>query len=303
VGNSKSVLIIGGSGYVGTHLALHLRKGYKVFSTFNQKMSKIPGVTHLPYSVDNRNWVKRIVLTTQPDVIIYAAGNNSLDRAEAQPRHAENLHSSGPAILANCIEITQPRVIYLSNPYVFDGTRGNYHETDIVLPWSALGRAKLGGENVIKSKCLNYVILRSSPVFGRSNGMNLSMLDYLRMSLDRGKRVELSPKELYSFAAVDGLSETVVRLIESGIRNRILHYGGLTKISMFEFAKLFSKKFGYDSNLIAPKANLHRKSGMNEEFIFDFSLNSTQVAETLKIKPLLLEESFDLIEKQLVTHL
>ena len=300
---TKTVLIIGGSGFIGTHLALKLRDNYKVFATYHKHPLKIQGVTFLPFNVDNRNWSKRIMYMSQPDVVIYAIGNNSYDWAESHPRFSERLHSAGPAIVANSADILQPRFIFLSNPYVFDGTRGNYHENDIVFPNCVLGRTKLGGENIVKSKCLNYLVLRSSPVIGRSNGINHSLLDTLRMKLDRNQQIEVATQELHSFVSVDGFTEVVRRLIETGIRNKIVHYGGLTKMTPFEFAKAFATRFKYNPNLILPKMNMytHRQSGLAEDFLYDFSVNSTQTSETLKIKPLLLEESFDLIEKQLVT--
>lgn len=284
-------------------MSLRLRQGYyKVFATFHTRQIKVPGVTFIPCNVDNRNWVKRIVYTTQPDVVIYLAGSNDLDWNEKNARPAELVHSSGPATLANFTEMLQPRFIFLSNPYVFDGSRGNYHENDTVLPSSTLGRMKLGGENVVRNKSLNYIILRSSPLLGRGNGLNLTFLDKLRMRLDRKERIEIASQELHSYAPVEGLCEVIQRLIDSGIRNRIFHYGGLTKITHFEFAKNFAKRFGYDSSLIAPKT-LVLAEGVSEEIMkTDFSLNSTQTAELLKIKPFLLEESFDLIEKKLVSN-
>lgn len=264
----------------------------------------IPGVTFLPFNLDNRNWVKRVSYMAQPDVVIFAAGNSDKDWAEANARAAEQTHSGGAATLANATDMMQPRFIYLSTPYVFDGSRGNYHESDTVLPSTVYGRMKLGGENVVRSKCLNYVILRSSPLFGRGNGLNLSFLDHLRRNLSLKNRVEISHRELHNFASITGLCNLIVRLIDSGVRNRILHYGGLTKITYFEFAKLFAERFGFDSSLISFKAMPHRKGNiLHETPPLDFSLNCTQATETLKIKPLLLEESFDLIEKQLISHL
>jgi dTDP-4-dehydrorhamnose reductase len=296
----KTVLIIGGSGFIGTHLAQRLREGYKVFATFHKGFTRIPGVTFIPLNIDNRNWVKRLMYSTQPDAVIYAAGNNQFEVAEHNSRYTELMHSAGPAVLASSADILQPRMIYLSNPYVFDGMKGNYHEIDTVLPWSTLGRMKLGGENAIRSKCLNYVILRSSPIFGRGNSGHLSFLDHLRMGLDRNRRIEVSHQELHSFSTTYELCEIIQRLIESGIRNRIMHFGGLTKITHFELAKAFATRFGYDPHLILQKAPTQRRNGVAEDFQFDFSLNSTQVAETLKIKPLLLEESLDLINQQLI---
>jgi dTDP-4-dehydrorhamnose reductase len=236
-----------------------------------------------------------------PDVIVYAAGDNSLEWAEQNPREAERIHTSGAATVSNVSEILQPKYIYLSNSYVFDGQRGNYHETDIVLPSTAMGKAKVGGENFIRAKCLHYTILRTSPVFGRGNGKRLSFLDHLRMRLDHGERVELPNDELHSFAPVYGLADIVERLVDSGPRNKVIHYGGLTRLTYYDFGREFAKRFGYDPALISPQRQEqpHAK-GAPTGPAYDFSLNSTYVAQTLKVQPLLLEESFNLIEKQLI---
>lgn len=285
---------------MGTHLAQRLRENYKVFATYYRHRFSMPGVTFLPFNLDNRNWVKKVLMTTRPDVVIYLAGRNDQQWAEKNIRRAELLHAGGTATMNSLTDLTQPRFIYISNSLVFDGSKGNYHENDTVLPDSILGKMKLSGENIIKSKCLNYVVLRTSPILGRSNGLNLSFLDRLRMSLDRQIRFEASHQELHSFALAEGFCDVIEKLVESGVKNRIFHYGGLTKLSAYDFAKEFAKRFHYDPSLIMPKDLVRLKSGATDEPRVDFSLNSSQVTEILKIKPLLLEESFDLIQKQLV---
>ncbi len=297
---TKAVLIIGGSGFLGNLLALKLREKYKVFATYYHNRVSISGVTTLPFSIENKNWVKRVIYTTRPDVVVYLAGKNSVEWADKQLHRAEMVHAGGPAAITANYDVVQPRLIFVSNSYVFDGTKGNYHENDTVLPGNILGKMKLSGENIIKSKCLNYVILRSSPVFGRSNGLNPSFIDRLRMSLVRKQRIEVPQGEYHSFAPADGLCDLIGKLIESGVRNRALHYGGLTKTTKYEFARSFAARFGYDPSLITPKATYKNKDGTTDVPLLDFSLNSTQSAETLKIKPFLLEEGFDLIEKQLI---
>jgi dTDP-4-dehydrorhamnose reductase len=194
-------------------------------------------------------------------------------------------------------DILQPRFIYLSNCYVFDGNKGNYHENDTVLPSTALGKAKVGGENFIRGKALNHIIVRASPLFGRGNGYNISFLDKLRMKLDRKERVELSSTELHSFAPMHGFIDFIKRLVDSGPRNKTLHYGGLTKATYVDFARVFARRFGYDENLIFEK---QADNGLSQSQMSDYSLNSTYVAETLKVKPLLLEESLDLLDQQLI---
>jgi dTDP-4-dehydrorhamnose reductase len=301
----KSVLIIGASGFIGTRLALHLRETCKVFATYYSRRPRIAGVTAIPLSIDNRDWCKRVAFIAQPDAIVYAAGREDLFWAEKNPREADRLHTAGAATISGVSDLLHPKFIYLSNGLVFDGVKGNYRESDTVLPSFVLGKTKLGGENYIRGRSLNYLIVRSSPLLGRASAQGSfqsSFLDRLRMELDRGRRVELSRGELYSYGTMEGLCELVSTLVSSGIRNRIFHYGGLTKISPYELGKSFARRFGFDPELVVPGMSLGEAGG-REAQVHDFSLNCSQIAETLKLKPLLLEESFDLIEKQLVSRL
>src|SRR5262245_53689010 len=105
----KSILIIGGSGFVGTRLALRLRDHYKVFATYFSRRIRIPGVTTIPLSVDNRDWCKRVAFTAQPDAIVYVAGREDLFWAEKTPRDADRLHTAGAATISNVSDLLHPR--------------------------------------------------------------------------------------------------------------------------------------------------------------------------------------------------
>lgn len=292
----KSVLIIGGSGFLGTQLALKLRDGYKVFATYNRHPVQIPGTTCIPFNVDNVDRVKRQLYMASPDVVIYAAGSNDVAWAEENARDAEKTHAGGPMGLLKVVNVFQPRFIYLSNCYTFDGERGNYHEVDSLTTSTTLGKLKASAETAIRGRAVNYTILRSSPLLGRGNGRNLSLLDHWRIKLAKGQRIELHKTELHSFGLVSRFTEAVAKIIEGGPRNKVFHFGGLTKCTYPQLAKAFAKRFGFDPSLILEKET-------ELQHPFDYSLNSTELVKTLKVEPLLLEESLDLIEKELVASL
>ncbi len=300
--NQKTILIVGGSGFVGTHLILKLKESHKIFATYYHQQTRVPGVTFLALNVDDKKEVKRILYQIRPDVIIYVAGAPQENLSEANHVHSEKMHLTGLGAVLSSFDIMQPRFIFISNALVFDGSRGNYHENDTVLPRSGFGKIKLSAENTIKGKCLNYLILRSSLIFGRGNGGSLSLVDQLRMQLDQNKRFEVDHSEFHSFVWINCVCDVIDSLIHTAVRNRVFHYGGLTKITLFEFSIAFAKRFKYNSELIIPKAINNQSLHYSEEPFCDYSLNSTQTAEVLKVKTLLLEEGFDLFEKSLVSR-
>jgi dTDP-4-dehydrorhamnose reductase len=295
---TKSVMVIGGSGFVGSHVVRRLREQFKVFATYRSHPIAMRGVTYFPLALENRQWAKRLLRALEPQAIIYCAGTNDLVWAENNPEQADNVHVSGVAALAEASSLIQSKFIFISNPYTFDGKRGNYHETDTALPYHSFGKMKLSGENYVRTKTLNWVAVRSSPLYGRGVPDHPSFLDQLRMKLDRGQTVELSNREIHSFAPVSGLADMLASLIEAPFKNKVLHYGGLTKLSYFEFGREFAKAFGFPENLVVQTQQSPEQIAERE--FEDYSVNSSQSIESLKIKPLLLQEGFDLLKKDLV---
>lgn len=295
---TKGILIIGGSGFIGTHLALKLRENFRVYATYSTRKMSIPGVTFFPARAENGNWIRTLVYALKPDVIIYAAGSNRVESAELataseiEVKLSEQVHTGGPVHVIDAIGSVGSKLIYLSNCYVFEGSKGNYREPDTLIPALALGKNKVGGENFIRSKCSNYVIIRSSPLLGRGPGLNLTFFEEWRRKFENGETVNLSSNELHSFTHVKTIVQAVERLVDGGIKNKTLHVGGLTRASWYDLGCMVAKKFGFSPGLVV---------ATSDRFESDYSLNSTQVATLLKIKPLFLEESLDLFHQQLVS--
>ena len=84
----------------------------------------------------------------------------------------------------------------------------------------------------------------------------------------------------------------------SGIKNKTIHFGGLTRATYYQVGKKFAERFGYDTKLVQKKHIAGQSTDQKPEW--DYSLNSTYAVENLKVKPLLLEETFDLLDKHLI---
>jgi dTDP-4-dehydrorhamnose reductase len=203
------------------------------------------------------------------------------------------------------LDVIQPKLIYLSNCYVFDGFRGNYKENDTLLPGSALGRIKASAESSIRNRCLNYVIVRSPPLLGRGLIFHTSLFDQWRDRLSREVTVDASVQEIHSFSLVDAFCDFMQTLINANVKNRVLHFSGHTKLSTFDLAVRFARTFNLPETLIIPKklslsqANSSSSTKSEITFTFDFSLNCSQSIELLNLKPLLIEEALKQLKEKL----
>lgn len=289
----KTVLVIGASGFVGSNLVQGLKDKYKVIAAFRDKVIPYAGVTHIMYSLQDRDYMKRVFMIFKPDVVIYAAGISDLVECALNPQLADLVNNFGPIAISSAGDTIPHRLINLSTAFVYDGKKGNFLETDVTFPETQLGTSKLSGENFIKSKTSIYTIFRLSPLIGVGSPIHPSFIDKLRMKLQKGERVELPENEFHSFLSIDILIKAIDWVILNETKNAIYNLGGLTKLSWYEFGKVLADKLGFNSNLIVNGKG-------NFESSVDFTLNSSEFIKQSEIDTLILEESLDLFKNKLI---
>ena len=82
-----------------------------------------------------------------------------MDTHEKDIAKSINLNIIGTANLVKICKLYKIKLIYFSTGYVYEGTKGNYKETDAVKPFNNYGLSKLGGECAV-SMYKNSLILR-----------------------------------------------------------------------------------------------------------------------------------------------
>lgn len=289
----KTILVIGASGYLGSSIVEHLRKRHKVIAAFNQRVVRFPGISHFIYLLSERDYMKRMISLVKPDVIIYAAGLTDFMECATKPQLAEAVNSFGPVVIAAAADTVPHRFVFLSTGYVYDGKKGNFLESDVVLPQTVYGKSKLAGENYVRSKLLSYSILRFSPIYGLGSIYHQSVFDQIRTKLQRGLTVELSETEVHSFLSMTVALDAIDWVVTHETQSRTYNLGGLTKLSWFEFGRIVAESFGFDPSLVVPG-----KGSFDEPV--DFSLNGSEIVRQLKIDPLILEQGLDLLKQQLI---
>ena len=111
--------------------------------------------------------IEKILGNEKPDVLINCAAYTAVDRAESEPEKAYLLNAKGPGILAKACHKAGIRLVHVSTDFVFDGkTPRPYKEDDEVNPIGVYGKSKLEGEIAVRSSTENYVIVRTSWLYG-----------------------------------------------------------------------------------------------------------------------------------------
>ncbi len=161
------VLVLGSEGQVGWELRHRLAC-----------MGEVIGVDYPQVDFSSADSIREIVRAAAPAVIVNAAAYTAVDKAESETELAMAINGTAPGVLAEEAKRLGSLLVHYSTDYVFDGTKqGPYVETDAPHPLNVYGSSKLAGDEAIEAVGGNFVILRTSWVYGaRGNNFLLTML-------------------------------------------------------------------------------------------------------------------------------
>ncbi|SFB30051.1 polysaccharide biosynthesis protein [Algoriphagus aquimarinus] len=128
----KTILITGGTGFLGRNLALKLKNEYRIILTGrNNKQnlfaSKYTGCQVAPLDISNIESVRDVFVEFKPDVVIHAAATKFVDLAEKYPMECVDVNILGSQNVARvAVEREIPVVIGISTDKAAPPVRNIY---------------------------------------------------------------------------------------------------------------------------------------------------------------------------------
>lgn len=129
---NKTVLITGGTGFLGKRLALALKKSHRVILTGrnnkqNSAAQKFTGCEVLPMDVARLEAVRDTFVETKPDIVIHAAATKFVDLAERQPLECVDVNVIGSQNVARlALEFGVETAIAISTDKAAPPVRNTY---------------------------------------------------------------------------------------------------------------------------------------------------------------------------------
>jgi len=167
------ILVPGSTGQVGWELQSTLAPLGTVIAPDRKQMD-----------LANPDSIRQAIRDARPEIIVNAAGYTTVDKAESEPDLALQVNGVAPGIMAEEAKRLGAILIHYSTDYVFDGELSRpYTENDAPNPVNTYGKSKLAGERAIEAVGGNYLVLRTSWVYGarRTN----FVLTVLRLARDK----------------------------------------------------------------------------------------------------------------------
>ena len=241
----KKILVIGGSGYLGTALVkqLILYKKFKIyvydkkkFNIKNKNLSSIIGTT------SDYTKIKKVIKNS--DIVYNFAGISDLNDGSKKPIETikENILNNAK-IIEYCIKYEIERFIYSSSIYVYS-EKGSFYRC-----------SKQAAENYIKEYCINsklkFTILRFGSLYGpgskNNNGVHKIITDLINLNK---LTYYGSSRTLREYIYIDDAAKACVDIMKKKYENKYINITGKRKIYVKTVLDTVGKILGKKNKVI-----------------------------------------------------
>ncbi|QRG66429.1 sugar nucleotide-binding protein [Brevibacillus choshinensis] len=273
----RRVLLLGASGYLGAQILQELRHdqaneivGTCYSSSVHADLARID-------VKDDRSFAA-LINRLQPDVVVWSLrGVDSVDALELIEQGMETLLKSVPE---------HSKIMYLSTDGVFGQKTGPFTEEeetgllDERNPLAGYCLAKIKGEELVRGRSENHLILRYGPIYGK-NGADVwdKRVSSLASELE-GREVVRTGNLFKSFVHVEDLARAIAELVPSAYTGT-LHLGPARKESYYSFCRKMAARLGLNPDLVKEDV-LSEERARELGIPLDTSLDASRARALLK---------------------
>jgi len=292
---TKKILVTGASGLLGYNIVKRAKKYFKTYEISPTHRTKPLFSESVKMNITNENDVLQVFKKFTPDVVVHTAAETNVDKCEMDKEYALKVNTVGTKIMAEACGEVGAKIVYVSTDYVFNGEKGLYKEEDEPHPINYYGLTKLMGENYVMKLCKDYVVVRTSVLYGWHR-WKPNFVTWTITSLKTGRRITVVNDHFNSPTLADNLAEAILEVIENDLIG-LYHVSGRERISRFEFALKIAENFDLDSSLVKPIRMNELKVWVAKRPI-DSSLCVNKIQKELRVKLLNVEEGLCTMRKE-----
>lgn len=220
----KKVLIIGGSGFIGSSLCNRLKKNYDV-TNYDLNENIVPGIKYINGNINDLISVENAI--KKNDYVFNLAGQTELEESQTNPYAVFKNNVLGIINILNaCKKYKIKRLIVASTVYVYSNLGGYY------------SISKKCAEQITKEYSkrhkLKYTIIRFGSIYGPGARKGNAIYDILKMAVNK-KKISYwgTGDERREYIHVDDATKGCVDILEKRYENKTIMCSGMqsTKVS------------------------------------------------------------------------
>jgi dTDP-4-dehydrorhamnose reductase len=288
----KTLLVTGASGLLGNEIVRLAGKDHDIIPVHNTRPLH---PNSLKLDITNQDQVSKIFAKLKPEIVIHTASETNVDKCETKKQQAWKINAEGTRNIAKACNETNSKLAYISTDYVFDGEKGRYTEQDKTNPINYYGLTKLEGEKQIISHCQNYVILRTSVLYGW-HPWKQNFATWIINALRQDREIMVVEDHYNTPTLAENLAEITLEAIQKDLHG-LYHTSGNQRASRYEFAKQIAKTFNLDQNLVKP-IRMSQLTAWIAKRPRDSSLNTDKIQKQLETKPLNITEGLNKMREE-----
>lgn len=262
------ILLIGSNGQLGKEFERFLSDSNIEFIS-----SDMP-----EFDVSDLSIVRTTIKSYQPNYIINCSAYNFVDKAEKDRRDAFRVNAIGPQNLAIVSKEFDAFLVHFSTNYVFDGRKNSpYTEEDQPNPINFYGISKYLGEQVIQKQTKNFLILRTSWLYGR--GSQNFIVKFIKWA-SKSRNISISKDEVGGPTSTRTIVNFTMLAIENKVKG-LFHLVNSGYCSRYDWARYIASILNLDCEILPgrmddfpSKASRPRFAVLSNE-LFSKTLNVT----------------------------
>jgi dTDP-4-dehydrorhamnose reductase len=204
----------------------------------------------MPLDITDGMSVMTFMNKHKPRKIIHAAAMTQADDCELDPVRCWNVNVTATRFLIDAAKTTDTSMLYVSTDFVFDGDGGPYKETDQPAPVNFYGSSKLAAERAVMASGLDWSIVRTVLVYGRSDHQARSnIMTWVRDKLTTRTPINVVDDQLRTPTWAGDLA-LGISLVAEHNAGGIWHISGADLLTPYEMAVKTANYLNLDISLM-----------------------------------------------------
>jgi dTDP-4-dehydrorhamnose reductase len=232
------ILLLGHLGMLGSDLLLKLKIEHEVVGLDKEEIDIV-----------SANECQEAIKKIEPDIVINAAAYTNVDGCETAKDECFAVNAEALKNIADACRDKNIHIIHFSTDYVFDGTaKQPYQEDHQCNPINTYGASKMAGERYLRSLSDNYLLIRTSWLYG-VKGKNF--VQTILEKVKTAKRLTVVDDQIGSPTYTKDLAAAVDLLIMQNAKG-IFHITNRGSCSWYQFTLKILQEAGIHDVDVTP---------------------------------------------------
>lgn len=255
---NTNVCVIGGAGFLGSHLVNHLieDRKCKVLVLDNlitgKKEHLHPEAEFLWFDIrDNENELAKIFTSKQIEYVFNYAAEPYIPECFERPMHFFDINATSVLRVLNACQISGIKgLLQVSSAEIYGDMKGQIKESDPITPHSTYGVSKAAADGLVqvrwKEGKVPAIAMRQFNCVGERETHEYVIPEIISQ-LSKSSTVRLGNNSFRDFQYAGDAVRMAVELLEKGQFGEVYNMGSEDGIKIYDLAHLIGKLIGHES--------------------------------------------------------